>query len=170
MTFERMWCMPNRYTFCMSPVVKLLHHEIDGKGDLWADPFAGRHGAEWAKLTNDIQDLMPTAYHEDGLAFLKLLASTYKGLLSGVLFDPPYSPEQARRCYKAKFEGIAGLMEYHGACKDEIANLVRPGGKVICFGWNSCGMGKSRNFDLVSGLLLCHGQRHDTIITVEVKR
>jgi len=41
---------------------------------------------------------------------------------------------------------------------------------VICFGWNSMGIGKTNNFKMVKILLVPHGGIHnDTIVTVEHK-
>ena len=89
----------------------------------------------------------------------------------GVLFDPPYSPRQIKECY----EGI-GIKEFntksdfYSNVKDEIARVVKPGGKVISFGWNSMGMGKNRGFEIKRILLVPHGgAKNDTIVTVEVK-
>ena len=54
--------------------------------------------------------------------------------------------------------------------EDEISRVVRPGGKAICFGWDSTGIGKTRHFELRHVLVMCHGACHkDTIITVETK-
>ena len=53
---------------------------------------------------------------------------------------------------------------------NEISRIVRPGGIVMCFGWNSSGIGKKRAFELIEILLVAHGGIHnDTIITVERK-
>ena len=47
---------------------------------------------------------------------------------------------------------------------------IRVGGIAISFGWNSCGIGKKRGFELEEILLICHGGHHnDTIVTVERK-
>lgn len=55
--------------------------------------------------------------------------------------------------------------------KNEIARIVRPRGKVICFGWSSMGCGKSRGFEMQRILLVPHGStKNDTICTVETKR
>ena len=53
---------------------------------------------------------------------------------------------------------------------DEIQRIVKPNGKVFCFGWNSSGVGKTRGFELYRILLVPHGGSHnDTIVTVESK-
>ena len=54
--------------------------------------------------------------------------------------------------------------------KKQISRIVKIGGKVICFGWNSGGIGHSYGFEMTRGLLVPHGGWHnDTICTVEVK-
>lgn len=54
--------------------------------------------------------------------------------------------------------------------KKEIARIVKTGGKVISFGWNSGGIGKKLGFEIERILLVPHGGHHnDTIVTVERK-
>jgi hypothetical protein len=162
LTIERVWEMPNKFTFKMKTVASLLLSEMSGE---WADPFCGI--ASPASIRNDADETREAEFHLDGLDFLKGLADSS---LDGVLFDPPYSAEQALRRYKPKHNGTAGRSEYWARCKDEVARIVRPNGKAICLGWDSNGVGKTRGFTLQRVLLLCHGACHnDTIITVETK-
>jgi hypothetical protein len=54
--------------------------------------------------------------------------------------------------------------------KIEIARITKPNGWVLCFGWNSNGVGKTRGFKLEEILLVAHGGHHnDTICTAERK-
>lgn len=39
MRMERIWAMPNKWTFAIKPIDRLLREEM-GKG-VWVDPFAG---------------------------------------------------------------------------------------------------------------------------------
>lgn len=159
---ERVWEMPNRYTFKMKCISNLLAREVIGN---WADPFCGLYSP--ASLRNDADTNNEAESHLDGLDFLKSLSNDS---LDGVLFDPPYSVEQALRKYKPKQGGTAGRAEYWARCKDEIARITKIGGKAICFGWDSTGIGKTRGFELREVLLVCHGACHnDTIITIEQK-
>lgn len=161
-TVSRIWEMPNKYTFRMKCVTALLNAEMEG---LWADPFAGKTSP--AQIRNDADESNDAEFHLDGLDFLREMPTAS---FDGVLFDPPYSVEQALRKYKPKQNGTAGRAEYWARCKDEIARIVQIGGKAICFGWDSTGVGKSRGFELQRVLLICHGACHnDTIVTVEVK-
>lgn len=154
--------MPNKYTFKMKPVESLLCEVMTGS---WADPFCGFYSP--ATLRNDADESRPAESHQDGLEFLCGLDSES---FDGVLFDPPYSTEQALRKYKPVQGGTAGRAEYWAKCKDQIARIVKPEGKAVCFAWDSTGIGIKRGFELEQVLLLCHGACHnDTIITVERK-
>lgn len=163
--FERFWEMPHRYTFSLDCVRQLLKQEKAGPG--WVDPFSGKYSP--AEVRNDC-DLEQTAeFHLDGIEFLERM-NDEKRFFDGGLFDPPYSTEQALRSYKAKYQGTAGREEYHSRCKDELARLIKPRGKAICFGWTSAGLGINRGFSLERIMLVCHGAAHyDTIVTVERK-
>ena len=171
MIIERQWAMPNKNTFIIKPINKLLKKEITG-GE-WIDPFANSFDFSVfnAKfVTNDLNIDFDTDYHMDALDFLKQFSDKS---LDGVLYDPPYSPRQVSECYKKFGKDItmettqASFWSKH---KDEIARIVKPGGKVICFGWNSMGCGINRGFTMSVILLVPHGGSHnDTIITVEVK-
>lgn len=159
---RRVWAMPNKYTFKMPEVEAVLRQEVIGK---WADPFGGFYSP--ASIRNDADESRPAEFHLDGLDFLVTLGDDS---LDGVLFDPPYSTEQALRKYKPVQGGTAGRAEYWAKCKDQIARIVKPNGKVICFGWDSTGIGQRRGFELTKLFLLCHGACHnDTIVTIEHK-
>lgn len=160
---SRVWTMPHQWTFKMKPVYHLLDKLCVGAG--WIDPFAGEYSP--AEITNDCRTESPAKHHLDGLEFLRSLPDNSA---NGALFDPPYSVEQALRCYTPKFKGTAGRAEYHAKCKDEIARILNTDGIAVCFGWDSNGIGKGRGFELKAVNLLCHGACHnDTIITVEQK-
>jgi tRNA1(Val) A37 N6-methylase TrmN6 len=164
---QRTHAQPNKWTFTIPPIKKLLSEEMnDG---LWCDPFAGQHSP--AQVRNDLDEEAEAEYHMDALKFLK---SQPTERFDGVLYDPPYSTRQASECYKG--HGLKHLtrnvtnMKYWARCKDEIARILKPGGKALCFGWNSMGICKSRGFEMIRVLMVPHGgTRHDTICTVEVK-
>jgi len=163
MQIERKWAMPNSETFSIKPIKELLQKEVDD--GIWLDPFA--RNSKIATITNDLNPNCDTDYHMEATDFLKMFPNEYA---DGVLFDPPYSPRQIKECY----EGIGikefnTKMDFYSNVKDEIARVVKPGGKVISFGWNSMGMGKNRGFEIKRILLVPHGgAKNDTIVTVEV--
>lgn len=157
---DRVWSMPSRFTFTIKPIKELLKEEVTCIG--WVDPFAGYNSP--ASDTNDLDLEAPVKFHMDALEFLKGFKSND---IQGVLYDPPYSITQARMYGKKEFSS----MKYWADCKNEIARIVKPGGKVICFGWNSMGLGKNRGFEMQRILLIPHGgSKNDTICTVEIKK
>jgi DNA modification methylase len=102
-------------------------------------------------------------FNKDALDFLKEFEGNRA---DGILYDPPYSITQARQYGKKEFSS----MKYWADCKNEIARIIKPGGKAICFGWNSMGLGKNRGFEMTRILLVAHGgSKNDTICTVEIK-
>lgn len=106
----------------------------------------------------------------DALDFLKMFNDSS---VDGILYDPPYSPRQVSECYQ-NF-GLEITMKTTQASfwanhKKEIARILKKGGKVITFGWNSGGIGKTYGFKIERILLVPHGGWHnDTICVVEVK-
>ena len=159
--------MPNKWTFTIKPIKELLVEEM-GTGD-WADPFAGYNSP--ANFTNDLNPDAKAKFHMDALAFLRKLET---GAFHGVLFDPPYSISQAAECYKSygkeKLVINVANMGYWAACKDEVARILRPGGKAIVFGWSTNGIGKGRGFEMTRILIVPHGgSKNDTLVTVEKK-
>jgi tRNA1(Val) A37 N6-methylase TrmN6 len=157
--------MPDHKTFSIKPIRELLDAEIVGKE--WADPFA--RDSKRAKYTNDLNPNTDATHNMDALDFLKTFDDNS---LDGVLFDPPYSPRQIKEMYDEI--GIP-LHDTKSSVwsnwKKEIARIVKPGGKVISFGWNSGGIGKTLNMEIKSIILVAHGGNHnDTIITVETKK
>lgn len=167
MKIERIWAMPNQWTFTIPPIKRLLREECSGAG--WVDPFAGMHS--FAEITNDLNPDAHSIYHMDALAFLKGLSSE---CAEGVLFDPPYSITQAKECYNGYGMELLDVkptsMKYWGDCKNEIARIIKPGGRAICFGWTTMGIGINRNFTMRRILIVPHGgTKNDTLVTVETK-
>ena len=161
--FERVLAMPSAWTFSIKPIQKLLEEEV-GEGQ-WVDPYCGKNGSKYAQTTNDLAQ-----GGKDALDFLRELPSEH---FDGVLLDPPYSLRQVSEHYKKagmKITGWHTSAGYNSALKNEAARILKTGGKVICFGWNSNGLGKSRGFSLQRLLLVPHGgSKNDTICTVETK-
>lgn len=172
----RQWCMPSRNTFLIKPITALLKDRI--RSGHWLDPFAGDNvlkgivqpSPRLRLITNDLNPDLKTDCHMDALEFLQQFED---GSTDGVVYDPPYSPRQVSECYRGFGREVtmettqASFWKRH---KDEMSRIVRPGGTVICFGWNSMGCGKNRGFWLEEILLVPHGGSHnDTLCTVEVK-
>ena len=167
MKINRIWAMPNKWTFTIKPIAGLLARYVgDGKG--WADPFAGEYSM--AEFTNDINPKRKAKQHLEATDFARGL----DGSIKGILFDPPYSLEQLKRSYEdtgREFTMRDGQIANRWTeLKDILSRKLLAGGIVISFGWNSEGFGKGRGFQLEEILLVAHGSGHnDTIVTVERK-
>lgn len=164
--FERVWAMPNKNTFKIKPIRNLIEEELT-KG-VWIDPFANSN--KLAGITNDLNKEYNTDYHLDALVFLKLFDDNS---VDGVLYDPPYSPRQVSECYNNVGHNITSATtraSFWSNHKREISRIVKKGGKVITFGWNSGGIGYKNGFKITRILLVPHGGWHnDTICTVQIK-
>lgn len=168
MVIERAWAMPDSRTFRIKPISEFIS-QIVNDGELWIDPFSC--GARVAKVTNDLNPNVDADFHMDALEFLKTFDDNS---VDGVLYDPPYSPRQIQECYNGIGVSPTSLQTsgaFWGNQKHEIGRIVKRGGKVISFGWNSGGIGKKNGFEIERILMVAHGGWHnDTICTLEVKR
>lgn len=169
MDISRAWCMPNANTFEMKPIRLFIEKYLPTDPTaISIDPFA--RGSKLCKLTNDLDNSFDTSFNMDALEFLKSFPANYADL---ILFDPPYSPRQVSECYKKLGRSVnmqTTQSSFWGNIKREIARVVKSGGTVISFGWNSGGIGKTNGFTIIEILLVAHGGNHnDTICTVERK-
>lgn len=162
----RKWAMPNKNTFSIKPIKELISEELTE--GLWIDPFANNN--KFATITNDLNQEFDTDYHLDALDFLKLFNDNS---IDGILYDPPYSPRQVKECYDNTGLNVtkdATKSSFWSNQKKEISRILKVGGKVITFGWNSGRIGESYGFKKNKILLVPHGGWHnDTICVVEIK-
>lgn len=159
---ERIWAMPNKWTFKIKPIKALLDSEVNG---FCCDPYCGENGNKYAQVTNDLA--------LGGIDALEFLKQQKANEFDCVLLDPPYSLRQVSEHYKkagVKITGWHTSVGYNSSLKNEAARIIKTNGKCICFGWNSMGLGKNRGFKMIRILLVPHGgSKNDTIVTVETK-
>jgi hypothetical protein len=144
---ERYWAMPSHQTFTIKPFKELIEKEL---GSEYIDPF-------------------PYPFKQDAIEYLKTIEDNSENYL---VFDPPYSQRQLKEMYFSNGLAFNHPMNnsYWSNCRKEISRIIKPGGKVISFGWNSNGIGKKYGFEIIKIVLVAHGSQHnDTIATVEVK-
>jgi len=167
MIINRSWAMPNHNTFLIKPIREFVQkHIMNIEGDI-IDPFA--NGSRLANITNDLNPKFDTDYNLDALDFLKMFEDNS---IECVIFDPPYSLRQLKECYNGIGISITQHESKHffSDLRNEIARVLKKGGIVLSFGWNTVGIGKTRGFELKEILMVCHGGIHnDTICIKEVK-
>ena len=168
-TFERSFAFPNKNTFSIPPITKLLEEEITE--GVWVDPFV-RNSCfkDRMALTNDLNPEFEADHHMDAIDFLQMFEDES---VDGVLLDPPYSPRQVKECYNAVGRVVTQedtQSSFYRKIKQEIARITKPDAKVIRFGWVSSGIGPKFGFTMTKIMLVWHGGNHnDTIVTVEIK-
>ena len=167
MIINRIWAMPNSKTFSIKPIQEFVERHITS-AEVIVDPFA--NDAKYGTITNDLNPAFDTSYHMDALDFLKMLPDNSA---DAVLYDPPYSLRQVSECYRGFGYDVTQettQASWRARHLDEIQRILRPNGICLCFGWNSNGVGKKRDFEMIEILLVPHGgSKHDTICTAEIK-
>lgn len=163
------WSMPNKDTFKIIPINKLLHRYTDYFDGEILDPFSNGE-TEFCTVNNDLNKDIKCDYHLDAIDFLNLFENQSVGM---VLYDPPYSPRQVSECYKGIGRQVTQLdtsAHFRSSHLDEIARILKIGGVCISFGWNTNGIGKNRGFTTEEIMIVSHGGSHnDTLVTVERK-
>ena len=131
------------------------------------DPFA--RNSLVGTITNDLNPNTSAEYHLEAGSFLQTLID--KGTKADVvLYDPPYSVRQVAECYSGigmKATQQDTQSSFYTKIKYQIRQLVKPGGIVLSFGWNSMGVGKS--LDSLELLLVFHGGAHNDTICLAQK-
>jgi hypothetical protein len=123
------------------------------------DPFA--RNCYWGTITNDIDPNTNAQYHMDALLFLESLESRSADF---VLFDPPFSSNQAER-YEAGHVNVYTDPRYVSNCFKEIVRILKPGGRVLKLGYNSTR--HHRSLKLLKGWLVNFGgSRNDVLMTL----
>ena len=165
---KRVHCALSTETFMTKPIRDLLTRWI-GSDHLMVDPFACN--AKRVTTTYDISDGAVAQCHTDVLNFLALMKRDGRKFDRG-LFYPMHTSRQLAECFEENGHNLAqaGTQSFWHKARDDLNEVIKPGGIVISFGWSSVGMGKRRGYQLIDGLLMCHGSdRPDTIAVVEQK-
>lgn len=163
---HRAWAMPSADTFDIPPIASFVNRYLSGVS---VDPFA--RNKRWATYTNDLNPETSAEWHMDAVEFLQMLADQ-KVAADCVLFDPPYSPRQIAECYAAA--GLKASMadtqsaRFKKQCRECIRKIVKPGGVVLSFGWNTVGVGP--DFAPEEILIVCHGGDHNDTLCVAERR
>lgn len=167
--------MPSGETCSILPIAGLVASHLVGH-DVIVDPFAGN--SRVGNYTNDLDPDKRAHEHLDAREFLQKLIDK-NVVADAVIMDAPLSPRQTAEIYnniglKASQEDTQ-TGKTNRECRELIRKLLRDGGKVISFAWNSCGMGKDENenedFERLETLIVAHGGNHnDAICVVERKK
>lgn len=168
--WSRVWAMANGETFTVKPIGAMVKRYLE-KSKVSCDPFA--RNKRWATHTNDLNPETAAEHHLDSIAFLEKMVAD--GVMADlIIFDPPYSPRQIKECYSSiglKMGPLDAMRTNWMRERDLMAKMQKPGDIVLSFGWNSMGMGKKRGYEIIEGMMVCHGVGHyDTLCMAERKQ
>ena len=149
---------PKKFTFQMPKVKLWVEENCEGKV---LNLFAGITRLDLPEIRVDVNKEMVADYYMDAYEFVKT-KSFIK--FDTIILDPPYNLRKAREKYQGKYIGKLTKL------KNELSNLLNPGGIIISFGYATTGMSKSRGFKKEHILVICHnGDHNDTLVVIERK-
>lgn len=149
-----------RWSFQYTPARVFVEERLEGRVlNACAGKTKLRHTDEIVR--NDLNPDRDADYHFDVCEIADHLES---GSFDTVVFDPPFDDLQAEDKYDSlRADDVLAAFE-------QFNELVRPGGRVITFGWNSWGMSSLPSFDREETVLFQRGAcLRDVITTVDVR-
>jgi len=150
--------MLSRWTFEYTPARNFVEEHLTGRAlNACAGKKTLNHDGEIHR--NDLNPELNADTHHD---VAEIDAHFEPQSFDTVVFDPPFDEKQA----ETKYDGLHAMDVY--AALEAFEKIVRPGGRVICFGWNSWGMRSFPAFERVETVLFQRGPIHrDVIATVD---
>lgn len=146
------------WTFSDPKVKSWVESRVEGRVlNLFAGKTQLDHQNEIIRV--DINEDRKANYHFDALHVKQYFEDRS---FDTVILDPPFSEIQSRKHYNGEH---AGKFKH---IRDEVADLVKPGGKTLTFGYHSTGMATTRGFEKEEILLINHGGRFpDTVGSID---
>ena len=166
--YSRIFAMPNSETFKIKPIGEFVNKYTQG-AEVIVDPFA--RDSQIGTITNDLNPKTSAQHHMEAREFLTMLVDQ-RCQADVVLYDPPYSPTQIAECYNAS--GLTAQMvdtqnaTLKSRCMGFIDSILKPGGVLLSFGWNSMGMGIK--YPHLEVMMVYHGGAHNDTICVAQKK
>lgn len=150
--------MLSRWTFQYTPCRRFVEKRLKGRVlNACAGQTKLNHAGEIVR--NDLNPDRDANTHHDVAEIADYFPER---AFDTVVFDPPFDEKQA----ETKYDGLHAKDVY--SALEQFNQLVRPGGLVITFGWNSWGMRSFGAFDRVDTTLFQRGPIHrDVIVTVD---
>lgn len=136
-----------------------LTSDLDGK---IIDPFA--RSCNWGEITNDINPEFKTTFNMDALDFsLHLIDNNINARI--VLFDPPFSFNQAERYIVGEMSNIYTNPAYISKICKNLCSIIENGGYFIKLGYNSTKPAKYMSLVELMNVNL-GGSKNDVIVSV----
>jgi len=156
MEFEYMYQPPKKFTFEQPKLKRWTEKWCKGKV---LNLFAGKTLLQVDEYRVDSNKDMKADYYGDAHEFIK----TTNMRFDTIILDPPYSIRKSYEKYKGHYIGSKWTI-----IKKDLLCVMNQNCRIISFGFNSQGMGRSKGFEKIAFCLVCHnGDHNDTIATVE---
>ena len=170
MKITRKWAMPSKNTFEIEPIKSFIDKYLQ-QSKISVDPFS--RNFQGCTYTNDLNPNTQAQYHMNALEFLKMIRD--KNINPDlVVFDPPYTIHQVKEVYESiGIEFMQSDAQNVGGWyleKNIIAEIMKPKGIFLHFGYHSNGMGFKRGFEIVEICIVAHGRCHNDTICMAEKR
>lgn len=152
---------PNKWTFESPKIREWAESQLSGRVlNICAGPTRLTHPDGEEIVTNDMDETLDVDHHVDATE-----ASEHFGQeFDTVLFDPPFSSYQATTHYGGRQTG------YDTAMKREIHEILRPGGRVVQFGYTTTCMPLALGYDRVAvAVFNTLGRQKDILASVDRK-
>lgn len=148
----------NTWTFQPRTIRRFVEERLEGRTlNLFAGKTKLNHDDEIVRV--DLDEERDADHHFDAIEVRDRFG---ENAFDTVVMDPPYSVIQSRKRYDGEYAG------HFKHIRDEVAKVVRPGGRALTFGFTSTGMARSRGFEKEELAIFAHGGRYrDTFCVVE---
>jgi hypothetical protein len=148
---------PTKWTFESQNIREWTESQLQGRVlNACAGPTRLQHDEE--VVTNDLDESLDVDHHHDATE----LSAHFGREFDTVVFDPPFSAYQATAHYEGRETG------YDTAMKQEIASVLRDGGRVIQFGYTTTCMPRSMDFDTQAvAVFNTLGRQNDILAVVD---
>lgn len=162
MKFSYMKTPLNRYTFRAPKIRQWVEENVEGTV---LNLFAGTTRLSCEEVRVDLNPEMPADHHIDALEFVQTIEDDFgynPHDFGTFLLDPPYAFRKSMTKYKGFVASPFNML------KNAIAEVMRPNGIVMTFGYHSVSMGQKRGFMQDHLLVMYHGGAiHDTLAIIE---
>jgi len=155
MKFTYLTQPPKKFTFEQPQLKKWTERNCKGKV---LNLFAGKTTLLADEFRVDMNREMKANWYGDAFEFVMTTDMKF----DTVILDPPYNLRKSREKYKGKYMGS------YTKIKNELHRILNEGARVISYGYDTVGMGKSRGFEKTEVCVVCHnGDHNDTLCLIE---
>ncbi len=147
-----------RYTFEAPKLKAWVESRCEGRV---LNLFAGKTLLNANEYRVDLDIDTPADLHLDVRKAVNILAKRRRKF-NTIIIDPPYNWRKAKEKYGSRMIGQFPQL------KNELLSIIPINGRVITFGYDTVGMGKTRGFKKIEICVICHGgETHDTLCVIE---